>query len=194
MHYLSDSPPSQYQNATMFMAIQRHEELFQVKATCNYFESGHGKGPCDGVGGSVKRSADLAIKKGLIIKMATDFYKWGIKQEHSLVIYRLVSMEEVTQATEELTAMGKIPIPGTMKLHSVVPVGTQLYTREASCFSRCCWSGATFHHRCEGVSVGCFTPYRQLGSFSRRKQVLTYSVLVENKFGPFQSGVIESMR
>ena len=44
------------------------------------------------------------------------------------------------------------------------------------------------------MSVGCFTPYRQLGSFSRRKQVLTYSVLVENKFGLFQSGVIESMR
>ena len=26
-------------------------------------------------------------------------------------------------------------------------------------------------------------PYRQLGSFSWRKQVWTYSVLVENKFG-----------
>ena len=44
------------------------------------------------------------------------------------------------------------------------------------------------------VSVGCFTPYRQLGSFSRRKQVWAYSVLVENKFGIFQSWVIESMR
>ena len=39
--------------------------------------------------------------------------------------------------------MGKIPI-------TVVPVGTQLYTQEASCYSPCCWSGATFHHRCEG--------------------------------------------
>ena len=32
------------------------------------------------------------------------------------------------------------------------------------------------------MSVGGFTPYRQLGSHSQRKQVLTYSVLVENKF------------
>ena len=32
----------------------------------------------------------------------------------------------------------------------------------------------------------CFTPCRQLGSYSRRKQVSTYSVLVENKFGLFQ--------
>ena len=36
------------------------------------------------------------------------------------------------------------------------------------------------------MSVGGFTPCRQLGSYSRRKQVWTYSVLVENKFGLFQ--------
>ena len=33
------------------------------------------------------------------------------------------------------------------------------------------------------MSVGGFRPYRQVGSYSRRKQVLTYSVLVE--FGLF---------
>ena len=40
--------------------------------------------------------------------------------------------------------------------------------------------------------LGVFMPYRQLGSFSRLKQVWTYSVLVENKFG--QVWVIKSMR
>ena len=44
------------------------------------------------------------------------------------------------------------------------------------------------------MSVGCFKLYRQLGSFSRRKPVGTYSVLVKNKFGLFQYWVIESMR
>ena len=38
----------------------------------------------------------------------------------------------------------------------------------------------------EWVSVGGFMPCRQLGSYSWRKQVWTYSVLVENKFGLFQ--------
>ena len=37
------------------------------------------------------------------------------------------------------------------------------------------------------MSVGGFTPYRQLGSFLRRKHVWTYSVFVKNKFGLFQS-------
>ena len=32
-----------------------------------------------------------------------------------------------------------------------------------------------------------FTPYQQLGSYSRRKPVWTFSVLVKNKFGLFQS-------
>ena len=38
----------------------------------------------------------------------------------------------------------------------------------------------------ERVSVGSFKPCRQLGSYSRRKQVWTYSVLVKNKFGLFE--------
>ena len=29
----------------------------------SYMESGHGKGPCDPIGGTVKRKADQAIKK-----------------------------------------------------------------------------------------------------------------------------------
>ena len=33
------------------------------------------------------------------------------------------------------------------------------------------------HGKSEGVSVGCFTPYKQPGSFSWRKHVWTYSVL-----------------
>ena len=44
------------------------------------------------------------------------------------------------------------------------------------------------------VSVGGFTLYRQLGSFSRAKTSFDYSVLVENKFGLFQSLLNESTR
>ena len=150
VHYLSDSPSSQYQNGMMFRTILQHEGLFHVRATWNYFESGHGKGPCDGVGGSVKLSTDLAFKKGLITKTASNFYNWAITQEHSVVTYRLLSQEEVTQATEQLETMGKIPTPGTMKIHSVIPVGDQLFTRKASCYFPCCWSGNTFHHQCDG--------------------------------------------
>ena len=35
----------------------------------------------------------------------------------------------------------------------------------------------------ERVSVGCFTLYRQLGLFSRCKEVWTFSVYDEKRFG-----------
>ena len=61
IHYYTDSPTSQYRNKTIFYLLSRHKELFDVTASWNYFEAGHGKGPCDGVGGSLKRMADEAV-------------------------------------------------------------------------------------------------------------------------------------
>ncbi|XP_072023524.1 uncharacterized protein [Amphiura filiformis] len=100
IHYLSDSPTSQYRNANMFNITNRHEELFGVPASWQYFESGHGKGPCDGVGGAVKRAADLAVRKGHLIQTASDFYRWGVANEDSTVEYLMVTKEEVRIANE----------------------------------------------------------------------------------------------
>ena len=51
-------------------------------AAWNYFEAGHGKGPCDGVGGTVKRLADDAIKQNkVVIQDASDFFIWGRDQQ-----------------------------------------------------------------------------------------------------------------
>ena len=44
IHYLSDSPTSQYRNANMFNITSLHKQLFDVSATWQYFESGHGWG------------------------------------------------------------------------------------------------------------------------------------------------------
>jgi len=58
VHYLADSPTSQYRNKTIFPLICDHEKEFsEVKAQWHYtmyLEVGHGKGPCDGRGASVK--------------------------------------------------------------------------------------------------------------------------------------------
>ena len=63
MHYVTDSPTSQYRNQyTMYMTAY-HETYFGVRASWQYSEAGHGKGPCDGVGGTTKRLADSAVKR-----------------------------------------------------------------------------------------------------------------------------------
>ena len=49
IHYWTDSPTPQYQTKTIFGVIATHEDEFGFPAVWNYFETGHGKGPCDGV-------------------------------------------------------------------------------------------------------------------------------------------------
>jgi len=44
-------------------------------ASWHFFESGHGKGPCDGIGGTTQRNADNAVKQGKdLIQDAHDFF------------------------------------------------------------------------------------------------------------------------
>ena len=74
IHYWTDSPTSQYRNKTIFKVIY-HEEYFNCKASWNYTEAGHGKGPCDPIGGTAKHKADPAVKNGkFVIQDAVDFY------------------------------------------------------------------------------------------------------------------------
>ena len=75
IHYYTDSPTLQYQNKSIFYIVSRHKSLFDVSASWNYFEAGHRKGPCDGVGGLVKRMADKAVKQQkVVIEDAQDFF------------------------------------------------------------------------------------------------------------------------
>lgn len=82
IHYWSDSPTSRYRNKHIFDLVSNHEQRYGTKARWNYFEVGHGKGPCDGLGGSCKRLADEAMRSGkATIQDATDFYKWAVNSK-----------------------------------------------------------------------------------------------------------------
>ena len=41
--------------------IANHKQIFGIRAVWNYFEAGHEKGPCDGLGGTTERMADEAV-------------------------------------------------------------------------------------------------------------------------------------
>ena len=57
-HYYIDNPTSQYRNKIIFHAVANHKEIYECGATWNYFEAGHGKWPCDGLGEKENRIAD----------------------------------------------------------------------------------------------------------------------------------------
>ena len=53
VHYWSDGAGSQFKNRYNLASLLFHEEDFNCKATWRFFETAHGKGPVDGVGGEV---------------------------------------------------------------------------------------------------------------------------------------------
>ena len=61
MIYFSDGASSHYKNCKNFANLCHYESDFNgIKAEWHFFATSHGKGPCDGVGGTVKRSAARA--------------------------------------------------------------------------------------------------------------------------------------
>ena len=151
IHYISDSPTSQYRNKAMMYVVANHDSLFGFKASWQYWEAGHGKGPCDGVGGTSKRLADLAVKRQThTIQSARDYYQWGASQLHSQTKYCFVPKEECDDAYVELSSMNIKPIKGTLDIHSVVFVEHGVIAvRNTSCFCDKCFVNGDFKASCE---------------------------------------------
>ena len=151
IHYWTDSPTSQYRNKTIFDVVARHEEIYGVAATWNYFESGHGKGPCDGLGGITKRMADEAVKSGKYeIDDAKKFFAWTESTACTMksVNFKFVSTEECQKKANELSENSVKPVAGTMKMHAVVG-GIEygvILTANVSCYCDNCRQGVF----CEG--------------------------------------------
>lgn len=145
VHYWTDSPTSQYRNKSIFYLVANHESLFGLKAIWNYFEAGHGKGPCDGIGGSTKRCADQAMKSGkAIIQDPHDFYAWTQGPSCNLknIQFTFIEKERCEETAREIERWPCKAVKGTMKLHSVVGRGQgKILVNEVSCYCNECMTG-----------------------------------------------------
>lgn len=145
VHFWTDSPSSQYRNKTIFDLVSRFRVEYGVKASWHYFESGHGKGPCDGVGGTTKRNADNAVKQGkVLIQDASDFYAWATQNEQG-IRYEFVTEEDynLTKINVDERNSKIKPVKGCMKIHAVVGTndGT-IAVRNTSCACSNCFDGS----------------------------------------------------
>lgn len=136
VHYISDSPANQYRNKFMLKFISDHCSLFPgIKATWEYLEAGHGKGPCDGVGGSVKKSLETYVKRGNVVRNANDVMLWADNVE-SVVKILLVTAQEIKSCEAKLRKA--MYVKGLNSIHSVRPGNSHLMIRETSCYEPCC--------------------------------------------------------
>ncbi|CAC5406234.1 unnamed protein product [Mytilus coruscus] len=77
----SDGAPTQYKSKYNFVDMSFWKDDFDFEVEKHFFGSRHGKGPCDGESGVVKRSATVAVAaRGCIISNAQDFYLYAKKQ------------------------------------------------------------------------------------------------------------------
>ena len=79
LHYFSDGAPQQFKNFKNIFNLYQHDTDFGMKADWNFFPTAHGKGACDGVGGSVKRNsvkASLRLPVDKQILTALSLYNW----------------------------------------------------------------------------------------------------------------------
>ncbi|CAC5405224.1 unnamed protein product [Mytilus coruscus] len=126
IHYWTDYPTSQYRNKAIFNAIANHSLDHGIRAKWNYWEAGHGKAPCDGIGGTSKRMADEAVRtEKVAIQDPHDFYAWTQSQSCSLKSIKLIFLpKDQCENKSKLISEQKLrPIPGTMKLHAVAEKG-----------------------------------------------------------------------
>ena len=55
--YFSDGAASKYENFKSLINLMYDEHDFNLKAEHHFFATSHGKSPCDGIGGTIKREA-----------------------------------------------------------------------------------------------------------------------------------------
>ena len=126
MIYFTDGCSAQYKNKDNFINLCFHEEDFGIAAEWNFFATSHGKGACDGVGGTVKREARRACLQSPfqnLIGSCFDLYNW-CKANLLKTNFKYVSRTDVMQVTSHLEArmLNLKSIPGTRSFHCFLPL------------------------------------------------------------------------
>ena len=124
--YFSDGCAGQYKNYKNFLNLCHHKEDFGIDAEWSFFATSHGKSPCDGIGGTVKRLTSSASLKRTIndqiltVEKMFTFCKDSIKA----ILFILIAKEQVDEIRRNLTDRFKTgkTVPGTRSYHHFIPV------------------------------------------------------------------------
>ena len=137
--YFSDGAASQYKNRKNFINLANHEADFGMPADWHFFATSHGKGPCDGVGGTVKRLAARASLQRPYdnqIQTALQLFQWA-KDNIKSIHFAYATSEEILENGRKLAQrfLTSKAIEGTQKLHAFVSIPdctTKIRAREYS--------------------------------------------------------------
>ena len=121
VQYWSDGAGSQFKNRFNLASVLYHPLDYGTQSTWSFFETAHGKGAVDGVGGAVKRAVWRAILQGrTVIGSAEEFAR--VAESECLkenVIY--IPKDNIAQAKQQLLERWNacLSIPETHSIHYV---------------------------------------------------------------------------
>lgn len=126
-YYFSDGAPSQYKNFKNFINLYFHFEDFGIEAEWNFFATSHGKGPCDGIGGTLKRlasRASLTLPPSRQILTPIALFEWASNSTSFPTLAIQYAPKELWAEEDEFLnaryANAK-KVPETLKTHQVIP-------------------------------------------------------------------------
>ena len=126
IYYFSDGAASQYKNRKNFINLCHHQEDFGVDAEWHFSATSHGKGACDGLGGTVKRlAARASLQRPYDEQIMTprQLFEWA-SDSIPAVSFEYCSTEDYKREQTHLEErfQQSRTIPGTRKLHSFAPI------------------------------------------------------------------------
>ena len=121
VEYFSDGCAAQYKNCRNFLNLTFHHQDFGLSACWSFFASSHGKSPCDGIGGAVKRLVARASLQRpysnqiLSARSMLDFCNQSITN----ISFLFISKEEMVPVRVKLKDRytKSSTIPGTRSFH-----------------------------------------------------------------------------
>ena len=134
VHYWSDGAGSQFKNRFNLACGLYHPLDFGTQATWSFFETAHGKGAVDGVGGAIKRAVWRAILQDRAVVNSAEEFARVAENECLKVKVLYIPKEDITQAEEQLHQRWNacIPIPETHSIHYVAKLSDTTVSVELS--------------------------------------------------------------
>ena len=130
MIYCSDGCAAQYKIRKNFLNLCNHDADFGMPAEWHFFATSHGKGPCDGVGGTVKRlAARASLQRPLSDQILTprQLFDFAVAEIQSINFY-YATVDEYEKEADFLKTRFESArtIAGTHRLHCFLPVSANV--------------------------------------------------------------------
>ena len=130
VEYFSDGSAAQYKNKYNLVNLGMHKRDFGFDAEWNFFANAHGKSPCDGIGGTVKRCRAIEslkrINKAQILNVKDMFH--FCKQHFSSLSFFYISKNEIDEVRYLLQRRyARVKrIPGIRSCHRFKPISSSI--------------------------------------------------------------------